>query len=94
LENQTRLLKQEIDDKNKEIRDLEKKNKQQISTSSAVRGKSVGDGRSTDRLLAAQLHHSQNQVKLLKSTMEQFLRMGVFNDDLHSPISNLTSPTT
>lgn len=88
LETQTRLLKSEIDDKNKEIRDLEKK-KHPIT-----RGKSpTTDAKSTDRLLAAQLHHSQNQVRLLKSTMEQFLRMGVFNDDLNSCGPNMTSPT-
>ncbi|KAI9254686.1 hypothetical protein BY458DRAFT_442668, partial [Sporodiniella umbellata] len=48
-------------------------------------------GRSGDRLLSAQLRHSQNQVRILKSTMEQFLRMGVFNDELPS---NVASPTT
>jgi len=90
LESQNRLLKQEIDDKNTEIRELEK-NK---SKSPVVRGKSTASAasveKSSDRLLAAQLQHSQNQVRLLKSTMEQFLRMGVFNDDL----SSMTSPTT
>jgi septal ring factor EnvC (AmiA/AmiB activator) len=89
LESQNRLLKQEIDDKNAEIRELEK-NK---SKSPVVRGKSTSAAsveKSGDRLLSAQLQHSQNQVRLLKSTMEQFLRMGVFNDDL----SNMTSPTT
>ncbi|KAL9552432.1 hypothetical protein MBANPS3_003784 [Mucor bainieri] len=90
LESQNRLLKQEIDDKNTEIRELEKNKK---SKSPVVRGKSTTaspTGKSSDRLLAAQLQHSQNQVRLLKSTMEQFLRMGVFNDDL----SSMTSPTT
>ncbi|GAA5796271.1 hypothetical protein HPULCUR_001641 [Helicostylum pulchrum] len=84
LESQTRLLKSEIDDKNKEIRELEKKK--------PPRAKPIIDGKSTDRLLAAQLQHSQNQVRLLKSTMEQFLRMGVFNDDLNSS-NSMTSPT-
>lgn len=87
LESQNRLLKQEIDDKNKEIRELEKKNR-----SPMLRGKptAASTEKSSDRSLAAQLQHSQNQVRLLKSTMEQFLRMGVFNDDL----SCMTSPTT
>lgn len=85
LETQTRLLKSEIDDKNKEIRELEKKKP-------PPRAKPIIDGKSTDRLLAAQLQHSQNQVRLLKSTMEQFLRMGVFNDDLNSS-NSMTSPT-
>ncbi|KAI8083628.1 hypothetical protein BDF21DRAFT_337094 [Thamnidium elegans] len=83
LETHARLLKSEIDDKNKEIRELEKKK---------PRSKPITDGKSTDRLLAAQLQHSQNQVRLLKSTMEQFLRMGVFNDDLNSS-NSITSPT-
>ncbi|GAN00838.1 vacuolar protein sorting-associated protein 72 homolog [Mucor ambiguus] len=89
LESQSRLLKQEIDDKNAEIRELEKNRK---SKSPVVRGKSTTTPteKSSDRSLAAQLQHSQNQVRLLKSTMEQFLRMGVFNDDL----SSMTSPTT
>lgn len=85
LESQTRALKSEIDDKNKELRELEKRKP------SKYKGPAI-EGKSSDRLLAAQLHHSQNQVRLLKSTMEQFLRMGVFNDDLNS--SNITSPTT
>ncbi|KAI8644793.1 hypothetical protein BD408DRAFT_339975 [Parasitella parasitica] len=88
LESQNRLLKQQLDDKNKEIRELEKKNKSPVA-----RGKSSAASpteKSSDRMLAAQLQHAQNQVRLLKSTMEQFLRMGVFNDDL----SNSTSPTT
>ncbi|EIE75910.1 hypothetical protein RO3G_00614 [Rhizopus delemar RA 99-880] len=66
----------------KEVRELKRYNKP-----------SFDSGKSGDRLLAAQLRHSQNQVRLLKSTMEQFLRMGVFNDDQGLP-SNLTSPTT
>ncbi|KAI7865201.1 uncharacterized protein EV154DRAFT_432988 [Mucor mucedo] len=85
LETQTRALKSEIDDKNKELRELEKKRPSKYN-------KTV-EGKSSDRLLAAQLHHSQNQVRLLKSTMEQFLRMGVFNDDLNSS-NHMTSPTT
>lgn len=92
LESQNRLLKQELDDKNKEIRELEKKNKSPVvrgKSTTAAASTSIAE-KSTDRLLAAQLQHSQNQVRLLKSTMEQFLRMGVFNDDL----SNMTSPTT
>ncbi|KAI8880525.1 hypothetical protein K501DRAFT_296391 [Backusella circina FSU 941] len=55
-----------------ENRELEKKKS---------RTKLLKEGKSGDRLLAAQLQHSQNQVRLLKSTMEQFLRMGVFSDD-------------
>lgn len=66
----------------KEVRELKRYNKP-----------SFDSGKSGDQLLAAQLRHSQNQVRLLKSTMEQFLRMGVFNDDQGLP-SNLTSPTT
>lgn len=89
LENQTKILKLEIDDKNKEIRELEKKKQ----SSSSSKAKSYSEGKSTDRLLASQLAHSQNQVRLLKSTMEQFLRMGVFNDDLNSSSTALTSPT-
>lgn len=87
LESQNCLLKQEIDGKNKEIRELEKKNR-----SPMLRGKptAASTEKSSDRSLAAQLQHSQSQVRLLKSTMEQFLRMGVFNDDL----SCMTSPTT
>lgn len=92
LETQTRALKSEIDNKNKEIRELEKKKQQQPSI--PAKGKIFTEGKSSDRLLAAQLHHSQNQVRLLKSTMEQFLRMGVFNDDLNSSNSSITSPTT
>lgn len=34
-----------------------------------------------DKSLAEQLRHSQDQVRLLKSTMEQFLRMGVFHEE-------------
>lgn len=90
LETKTRALKSEVDDKNKEIRELEKK--KQTTTPAKVKGSA--EGKSSDRLLAAQLHHSQNQVRLLKSTMEQFLRMGVFNDDLNSSNSSITSPTT
>ncbi|KAK4516658.1 uncharacterized protein ATC70_011635 [Mucor velutinosus] len=91
LESQNRLLKQEIDDKNMEIRELEKSKK---SKSPVARGKSTATAsveKSSDRLLAAQLQHSQNQVRLLKSTMEQFLRMGVFNDDLSSMTLPITS---
>lgn len=92
LEIQTKVLKSEIDDKNKEIREHEKQKQQQ---SSPTKIKTLyAEGKSTDRLLAAQLLHSQNQVRLLKSTMEQFLRMGVFNDDLNSSHLNITSPTT
>ncbi|KAG1047835.1 hypothetical protein G6F43_009740 [Rhizopus delemar] len=82
LENQNKQLKSEKDEKMKEVRELKRNNKP-----------SFDSGKSGDRLLAAQLRHSQNQVRLLKSTMEQFLRMGVFNDDQGLP-SNLTSPTT
>lgn len=28
-----------------------------------------------------QLQHAQNQVRVLKATMEQFLRMGIFSED-------------
>lgn len=31
--------------------------------------------------LQAQLRHSQDQVRVLKATMEQFLRMGIFSED-------------
>ena len=31
--------------------------------------------------LQAQLRHSQDQVRVLKATMEQFLRMGLFSED-------------
>lgn len=92
LENQTKVLKSEIDDKNKEIREHEKQKQQQPSPTKVKT--LYTEGKSTDRLLAAQLLHSQNQVRLLKSTMEQFLRMGVFNDDLNSSHLNITSPTT
>jgi hypothetical protein len=72
LENKNRTLKEEVDQKMLENRELEKKKS---------RTKLLKDGKSGDRLIAAQLQHSQNQVRLLKSTMEQFLRMGVFSDD-------------
>ena len=32
--------------------------------------------------LQVQLRHSQDQVRVLKATMEQFLRMGIFSDDM------------
>ncbi|KAI9322447.1 hypothetical protein BX666DRAFT_1848502, partial [Dichotomocladium elegans] len=32
--------------------------------------------------LRIQLRHTQDQVRVLKSTMEQFLRMGIFSDDM------------
>jgi septal ring factor EnvC (AmiA/AmiB activator) len=89
LENQNKALKSEIDDKIVEIRELEKKKQQRGVVKSFTT-----EGKSTDRVLAAQLQHSQNQVRLLKSTMEQFLKMGVFNDDLNSSNSSCTSPTT
>jgi hypothetical protein len=84
LEKQNKQVKSELEEK---LKDLEKKNKQMAAS---PRIKPSNDGKSNERLLAAQLHHSQNQVRLLKSTMEQFLRMGLFNDDLGS----ITSPTT
>ncbi|KAI8144468.1 hypothetical protein BJV82DRAFT_607435 [Fennellomyces sp. T-0311] len=36
----------------------------------------------TNEKLQAQLRHSQDQVRVLKATMEQFLRMGIFNEDM------------
>lgn len=32
--------------------------------------------------LQQQLRHSQDQVRMLKATMEQFLRMGIFSEDV------------
>ncbi|RCH81154.1 hypothetical protein CU097_000761, partial [Rhizopus azygosporus] len=52
---------------------------------------SIDAGKTSDKSLAVQLRHSQNQVRLLKSTMEQFLRMGVFSDDPN--LSSTLSPT-
>lgn len=80
LENQNKQLQSEKDEKYRETKELKRYNKPTFD-----------NGKSGDRLLAAQLRHSQNQVRILKSTMEQFLRMGVFNDELPS---NVTSPTT
>lgn len=80
LENQNKQLQSEKDEKYRETKELKRYNKPTFD-----------NGKSCDRLLAAQLRHSQNQVRILKSTMEQFLRMGVFNDELPS---NVTSPTT
>ncbi|KAG2222032.1 hypothetical protein INT45_003677 [Circinella minor] len=36
----------------------------------------------SDENLQTQLRHSQDQVRVLKATMEQFLRMGIFSDDM------------
>lgn len=38
--------------------------------------------RSNDSTLQQQLRHSQDQVRMLKATMEQFLRMGIFSEDI------------
>lgn len=38
--------------------------------------------RSHDSTLQQQLRHSQDQVRMLKATMEQFLRMGIFSEDI------------
>ncbi|KAI9478698.1 MAG: hypothetical protein EXX96DRAFT_256190 [Benjaminiella poitrasii] len=89
LDNQTRVLKSEIDEKNKTIYELEKK---AVAPPITMRTKEKDKD-----LLAAQLHHSQNQVQLLKATMEQFLRMGVFNVDRQPNATSsffITSPTT
>lgn len=38
--------------------------------------------RSHESTLQQQLRHSQDQVRMLKATMEQFLRMGIFSEDI------------
>ncbi|KAI9249212.1 hypothetical protein BDA99DRAFT_564560 [Phascolomyces articulosus] len=45
--------------------------------------------------LQAQLRHSQDQVRVLKATMEQFLRMGIFSEDMsiYSDIASKYSTT-
>ncbi|KAI8994693.1 hypothetical protein BDB01DRAFT_831650 [Pilobolus umbonatus] len=84
LDSQNKVMKLELEHKEQEIEEYQKKK---------PRIKSLDGNRANDRLISAQLHHSQNQVRLLKSTMEQFLRMGVFNDDLNLSLSSITSPT-
>ncbi|ORE08601.1 hypothetical protein BCV72DRAFT_303552 [Rhizopus microsporus var. microsporus] len=80
LESQNKDLKSTLEEKEKETRDLRRHSRPSIDT-----------GKSGDKSLAVQLRHSQNQVRLLKSTMEQFLRMGVFSDDPN--LSSTLSPT-
>ncbi|CAO3701119.1 hypothetical protein G6F70_000837 [Rhizopus microsporus] len=80
LENQNKDLKSTLEEKEKETRDLRRHSRSSIDA-----------GKTSDKSLAVQLRHSQNQVRLLKSTMEQFLRMGVFSDDPN--LSSTLSPT-
>ncbi|RCH94800.1 hypothetical protein CU097_007508 [Rhizopus azygosporus] len=80
LESQNKDLKSTLEEKEKETRDLRRHSRPSIDA-----------GKSSDKSLAVQLRHSQNQVRLLKSTMEQFLRMGVFSDDPN--LSSTLSPT-
>ncbi|RCH82165.1 hypothetical protein CU098_005571 [Rhizopus stolonifer] len=62
------------------IFELKNKELEEKASSPALEG--------AEKALATQLQHTQNQVRLLKTAMEQFLRMGIFSDAL-----TVSSPT-
>ncbi|KAI8971636.1 hypothetical protein BDF20DRAFT_989911 [Mycotypha africana] len=90
LENKNRSYSKEIADKSQEVKILEKKNKQLLDVRDVTIFENTKQG-SNDRRLTIQLHQAQSQIKLLKSTMEQFLKLGVFNSDWNTTLSPTTS---
>ncbi|CAO3678905.1 unnamed protein product [Rhizopus stolonifer] len=84
LKDQYNQLAIEKSTKDKEIKELKRNSKLASSESS----------KSNDRLLTSQLRHSQNQVRLLKSTIEQFLRMGLFQEESGNSSGSASSSTS
>ncbi|KAI9493689.1 hypothetical protein BDB00DRAFT_362355 [Zychaea mexicana] len=80
----------------KAINELRNSHETALGEEKAKHEKSKSSETLSNEKLQAQLRHSQDQVRVLKATMEQFLRMGIFSEDIsvYSDITSKYSTTT